>query len=261
MTTVHTFILSWPGFEEKARVLELAVAGATDHLSVIHSLTGPSDATIPDHWIVLPDGAYYGVKFEKSLELCEADVMLHIQADVECDEWPRFLAECRNAFASHPDLALFAPLVDWTPWSLERTTLEWSQKKRVHRVSMVDGIVWAIGPATLQRLRHLDYTTNPLGRGIELAAAAFARAHGQLALVDATIKVSHPQGSGYSEADAARQLNAFLEQLTEPEKAARVFIERLHLKRLRRQKRAFLPLVRKTLGAGFDRIAKRVGRA
>lgn len=257
MTTVHTFILSWPGFEEKARALELAVAGATDHLSVIHSLTGPSRAEIPDHWVVLPDGAYYGVKFEKSLELCEGDVMLHIQADVECDEWPRFLEECTKAFASRSDLALFAPLVDWTPWSLARTTLERSPKKPVHRVSMVDGIVWAMGPATLERLRHLDYTTNPLGRGIELAAAAFARANGYVALVDATIAVSHPQGSGYSEADAAMQLSAFLEQLTEPERAARVFIERLHLTRLRRQKRAVLPLLRKTLGAAFDRIVRR----
>jgi hypothetical protein len=261
VTTLHTFILSWPGFEEKARVLELAVTGATDHLTVIHSLTGPSTASVPDHWVVLPDGAYYGVKFKKSLGLCVGDVMVHIQADVQCEEWPRVLSQCKQAFVANPDLALWAPLVWWTPWSLQRTTLESSKKKPVHRVTMVDGIVWALGVVTRQRLEELDYSNNPLGRGIELAAAAFARAEGFLALVDSTISVLHPKGSGYSEAEAARQLNLFLDQLSEPEQEARRFIERIQWERLRREKNAMVPRLRKSLGSAFDRVWKRLGQS
>jgi hypothetical protein len=126
---------------------------------------------------------------------------------------------------------------------------------------MVDGIVWALGVATRKRLAKFDYSANPLGRGIELAAAAFARAHGVVALVDSTIRVFHPRGSGYSEAEAGRQLNVFLEQLTEPEREARVFIEQVQLQRLRRHKRALVPLVRKSLGSVFDRVWKRLGHS
>ena len=107
---------------------------------------------------------------------------------------------------------------------------------------MVDGIVWALGVRAQNRMRELDYSVNPLGRGIDLAAASFAMAHGLMAVVDSNIKVTHPRGSGYSETEANAQLHVFLDQLDSSEKLARDAIQKLQTARIREEKRALLYL-------------------
>jgi hypothetical protein len=141
---IHSFIISWPGFEEKALEIEKLLSQQAGNVHVIHSRGDSSDFEIPAHWVILPNEAFYGAKFSKSLELCSSDVMLQIQADAHSDDWPEIIHRCHLAFAENHDLGLWAPLVDWTPWSLARTSLEKPQKDSPVRVSMVDGIVWAL---------------------------------------------------------------------------------------------------------------------
>lgn len=122
---------------------------------------------------------------------------------------------------------------------------------------MVDGIVWALGTRTLDRLRELDFSTNPFGRGIDLAAASFVMAQGFDAVVDPIVRVSHPRGSGYSEADANNQLHVFLAQLNPAEKLAKEAIEKLQRERLQREKRSPLYLARKFFRMVSDPLYRR----
>ena len=165
--------------------------------------------------------------------------MLQIQADAHCDDWPGLVQKCQEAYATTHDLGLWAPLVYWTPWTLSRTSLERTKNHVAHRVSMVDGIVWALGAKTVHRMRELDYSINPLGRGIDLAAASFAMAHGLPVVVDSSVRVKHPRGSGYSEAEANNQLRVFLNQLDSAEKLAHEAIQNLQIERIKREKKSF----------------------
>ena len=254
--SLHTFIISWPGFEAKASKIEHSLPPRIGKVHVIHSPGNSSDFEIPPHWVVLPDDSFYGAKFLKSLELCSSDVMLQIQADADSVDWPEVIRQCQSAFAENHDLGLWAPLVDWTPWSLSRTSLDRQKKDSPQRVSMVDGIVWALGTKTLRRLRELDFSVNPLGRGIDLAAASFVMANGQHAIVDPRVRVTHPRGSGYSEADANHQLHVFLTQLNSLERVALHAIQELQVKRVQREKRSPAYIANKLFRKVFDPLYK-----
>lgn len=236
--TLHIFVLSWPGYESQALRIEKNLCKVFPHVHVIHSLTGASEFSVPAHWIVLPDGYYYGRKFEESLKIAHEGHMLHIQADADSDDWEGLVRSCEDAFFSDPRLGLWSPMVDYTPWSLRRTVLEKLAQPGLNRVSMVDGIVWAISETVLTRLRQFSFDMNPLGRGIEVAAAAVSRDLGLNVIVDSSINVRHPRGSGYSEAEAARQLQEFLKQLSTSEQVGRKWIEDLQIMRIANEKRA-----------------------
>lgn len=265
--SMHTFIISWPGFEAKAREIEEHISQQPGKVNVIHSRGDSGDFEVPPHWVILPNDAFYGAKFFKSLELCSGEIMLQIQADAHCDDWPEVIRRCRLAFGGNPDLGLWAPLVDWTPWSIARTFLEKPKKGLPVRVSMVDGIVWALGVKTLERMKQIDFSMNPLGRGIDLAAASFAMAHGFDAVVDPRVKVAHPRGSGSSETDANQQLEIFLAQLSAPERLARQAIQKLQGERIRREKQSLSYIANKLfrrildpLYKGFKSIPKAPGK-
>ena len=234
--SLDIFIISWPGYESRALEIENSMSEIDGKVHVIYS-HGAVDFKPPPHWVVLSDDAFYGAKFLKSLELCSGDVMLQIQADADCGDWPGVVEKCQSAFAKMPDLGLWAPLVDWTPWSLSMTSLNKGERGTRHRVSMVDGIVWALGVRAQHRMRELDYSVNRFGRGIDLAAASFAMAHSLMVVVDSDIKVTHPRGSGYSETEANAQLQVFLDQLDSSEKLAQDVIQKLHAARIREEKR------------------------
>lgn len=253
---VQVIVLSWPGVEENAFQIESSLRQIPANVAVIHSLTGVSKFSAPDNWIVLPDGSYYGIKFEESLNLCRQPIMLHIQADATSTDWVATVESCAKAFSESPDLGLWAPLVDYTPWTLARTTLEKKPRVGQNRVSMIDGIVWAIGHEVLTRLRQLDYQSNPLGRGIELAAAAMCHSWNLEVVVDSRLRVEHPRGSGYSETEAAIQLEIFLSQLSAEEQEARRWIEQRHIRAIRAEKRTMRRILSKTARAILDPVYK-----
>ena len=230
-------MLSWPGFEENALRIERSLAPFFPRVNVIHSLTGVSAFPLPANWIVLPDGSYYGRKFEESLRIANEGHMLHIQADADFEDWQALVRSCEFAFSDIARLGLWAPLVDYTPWSLSRTVLEKRPQQGLNRVSMVDGIVWAISETVLARLRQFSFEGNPLGRGIELAAAAVSKTLSLDVVVDSRLKVCHPRGSGYSEAEAALQLHEFLQQLSPGEKLCLKWIEDFQVLRIAKEKR------------------------
>jgi len=60
---------------------------------------------------------------------------------------------------------------------------------------------------------------NNLGWGIEWAAIAHAYTEGRRAYRDQTLRVHHPQGSGYNHHEARVQQRSYLAQLSDEEQA------------------------------------------
>lgn len=220
---IHAFVISWSGWDAVAAAIARELATHVDVLTVIHS--DPSGNAPPESegWEIVPDSHFYGLKFRRSLDLFAGDVMLQVQADTVCADWPGLVAAARHAFVTHPAVGVWSPDVNFTPMPTRLTTLAATEGPLRH-VAIIDGIVWALSAAVCARLTAFDYTRNNVGWGIDWAASAFAHASGREVLVDTSITVEHPMSRGYATESALDQLEVFLEGLDDHERAMRALI-------------------------------------
>ena len=84
MTSLHTFVISWPGFHDKAATIE---KGVGRDVSVLNSDAGAHEP----HWVLQPREAFYSARWNKALELCRSDVMGIVCADVTSTAWSRVM--------------------------------------------------------------------------------------------------------------------------------------------------------------------------
>ena len=250
---LHVVIASWPGQEHNAQHIESQVSPHVRRVSVVHSLTGPSEFVIPDHWVVMGEEAYYGAKFAKSLELHDTGVMLQIQADAAATNWQALVTRCFWAHNQIPQLGIWTPEIRWSSLNLKRAHIRPSGVRGLSEIRFTDGIVWSLSQDVLERLMKLDYSENWLGWGIELSAAAYCQSHGRRVVHDATIRVKHPQGTSYPIDHAAAQQRVFMTQLeTHEQELARRLTQEYHEERA-----GFL---RKAVGSGLLSLRRALRR-
>lgn len=242
MPSVHAFILSWPGWEEAARDIAASLAGHVDHLTVFHKTDVATIETSPGDWLRIPSEDYYGAQFRRTLDLNRGDVMLHVQADARHDDWPWLASRCRNAFAMIADLGVWSPDVYHSWYTPRITQVSKLRGEEVVAVTATDGVVWALSSRVVEPMKRLDYEMNNLGWGLTEGAAAVATTHNLSVAMDLSLKVAHPQGSGYNRAEALRQQRAFLGQLSPAQRAYFDALTALgHLRGERRLKKFLQP--------------------
>lgn len=215
---LHVCVIGWTGREAAAQAIAAAVDGHADRLTVVYSNATDTEVGGAGDWVKVPDAWFYGRKFRRCLELHTDGVMLQIQADAVCADWPGLVRRCRDVFARRPGLGLWAPEIDGTPWKTSKVALADPDAEGLLPVGQTDGIVWAIDDATVARLRRLDYDTNNLGWGLDWAAIGYCMANNKLVLRDLSLKIDHPPGSGYNKAEAKTQQGDFLDELSDQER-------------------------------------------
>lgn len=238
----NAFIISWSGTEDRARMIAASVVGEVDSLTVIYSNTSDTDLIGPGDWVRVPDEWFYGRKFRACLERHGAGIMLQIQADAECDDWPDLIRKCRVAHASDSTLGIWAPDIRFTPWESALVDIDQAHEDDVVPVAQTDGIVWSIVEPIVSRLRLLDYEQNNLGWGIDWIAGCCARVSNLRVLRDRSILVRHPPGAGYSRDEARQQMDVFLRQMTSQERDQFLLLN--SLVELRARQRGEVPLKR-----------------
>lgn len=220
---LHVVLISWDGKHEAAQGIARAITPALrrrDRLSVIYSNRANQDEHGPGDWIKVPQDWYFGPKFARSLRLArDADVMLQIQVDARSDDWPRLVARLRAALRDRPQLGIWAPAIDWTPYPLRAAVLDRVPGGPLYHVAQTDGIVWALTRPVLDRLDRLDFGGNNLGWGIDYVAITLARGDGREVLCDTGMTVRHPRTRGYADASAEAGMTAFIDQLPPDERA------------------------------------------
>lgn len=219
MKSLHTFIISWPGQEAKAKFIYESILDHTDYVTLIHG-----DDTLPDilsmkDAVSTGSKGYYGQKFKRCLELNLGDTLLIISADAACEDWSSCLKRCKLFFDVQNNSGVWVPDIDFTPWTDDRVVLFRDPHTHYAIVAQTDAIVWGISGPVISRLQHLNYDDNNLGWGIDWAAIAYAFTHNLLVVRDYEVKVTHPKGSGYSRDDANNSMHKFLSQLTPIEKS------------------------------------------
>lgn len=65
----------------------------------------------------------------------------------------------------------------------------------------------------LGRICPIDTGINRLGWGLDMALSFFANREGRLILVDSSVRVHHPSGSGYNQDEADRQMKAWFKTI------------------------------------------------
>lgn len=208
-------IISWDGMHDRASAIAKAIEPHVERLDVIYSNHAACLEDGPGTWHNVPQESYFGHKFRLSLDLHGGadEPMLQINADAEHDDWPALIRSVRSAFELHPDIGVWGPEIDWTPWPTDLVATGKPDASGLIDALQSDGVVWALAPAVLARLAAMDYRTNNLGWGIDWAAMCFAQAAGLRVVRDPAILVRHPESRGYDSAVAEAGMETFLAQL------------------------------------------------
>lgn len=216
---LHVAIISWADKGPNAARIAASLAPHA-RVTVIYSNPGELPEVGAGHWIQLPNTAYFGPKFVTALQETASDeVLLLIHADTDFSDWPHLADRCAKAFATLPDLGLWAPDFTHTPWPSDLVRLlPQPEATELISVMQTDGIITAFAPATLNRLHKLDLSANNLGWGIDWAAVAFCYASGLRVVRDTSLVVTHPRSRGYRGGAAAEAMHALFAQLTLPER-------------------------------------------
>lgn len=214
---LHAFVLCWPGKEPGAHQIAHAIAPHVDDLTVLYKNDTGRTEQGAGQWKKIPSDWFYGRQFKETLDLNRGDIMLHIQADAGFHDWPSIIRKCRDSFKRFPNVGVWAPNVYHTIWTPAITAICPLPGHDILAVTMTDGIVWALSSPVINRMKMLDYGMNNFGWGVSEAACAFAFTNNMLVLMDVSVKVDHPEGSGYCKAGALEGAKTFLRQLSPAE--------------------------------------------
>ena len=110
-------------------------------------------------------------------------------------------------------IGVWAPLVDWTPYDINKTFLANIPSTSLRIVAQTDSIVFCLHQRVVERMKSANYENNTYGWGIDSMAIAFTFSNSMLAVVDTSISVEHPKFTGYPANIARGQWMEFLKQL------------------------------------------------
>lgn len=217
--SIHTFVISWFGRHDNAEKIAREVSGTSDSVTVIYSDPDniePTKFSCPA--IRRPNDLFFGDKFQACIDSCEADILLLIHADCESDDWSEVPEHCRRAVAQNPDIGVWAPLIDFTDWSLDRTEIRKIPNSPLSIVAQTDAVVFGLTRNIVDRMRKANLRSNNYGWGTDFMFNYYTYSIGKISVVDGGLLVRHPRGTEYSDEAATAQLVEFLQQLTPAER-------------------------------------------
>jgi hypothetical protein len=200
----QAFIFNWQGKKQHATLLETIFRRLCD-VTVINS---DDDLRISHpHWHHLGNDAYFTEQWNAALRRFDADIFVHIQADI----WPihlgRMLSEC-HSLMRNDGVGIYAPNVNFNPHVFRRESLV-RVRDGVYEVPATDCSFWAISADVLQNVPPVDPGINKLGWGIEYLVGAVARRRGLKIVRDYRFTAGHVKSRGYDNAQASTQWNQF----------------------------------------------------
>jgi hypothetical protein len=220
LPTVEVIVISWQGMGESSRRIADQVDGMPGvRLRIIYSNKADAQEQGPGLWQRVPDTSFFGQKFAAALADFGADVLLLIQADALFTDWSLIVARCQARFAQRPRLGMWAPRINYTPWTPERVDVRSLGDQGLTAVAQTDAIVLAFSGSTIERLRQLDYGCNNLGWGIDWIAICHCYVRGLEVLREDDQTVAHPPSRGYAWREAVVQWRAFMRQMNDEEQA------------------------------------------
>jgi hypothetical protein len=201
---VQTFIFNWPGRKQHAVKLEamfrphcaVAVINSDDSLRIRYP-----------HWHHIGHDAYFTNQWNAAVARFDADVFLHIQADVWPDKFEQMLFECIKCL-TNLGVGIYAPNVDFNP-HVFRTRSLFRLSEGIYEVPATDCSFWAVSAEVIRNTPPVDAEINKLGWGVEYLVGAVCKRRSLKIVRDYRFIAAHPKSRGYDNARALREWNAF----------------------------------------------------
>ena len=220
---------------ERAIAIAEDVSSVTDDVGIVYSDPDPAvvlPATCRLHR--RPDDLFWEDKFRTAIDCCAEGPLLIIHADCFCDDWAGLVRKCATAHEKLSDLGVWAPWISGTYYEPRFTAISKLENTDWYLSTLTDGIVFSLAPLVITRMRQVRYGGNALGWGIDLLFCASAYVNHLMVVIDSSVRVRHPQQSGYNTEIALNAMNEFLGQFTLRERLEcellRSFISEKHMK-------------------------------
>ena len=216
MKTLQVFVISWAGQHDNAVAIADAISSSPHPVAIVYSDPNPQLKLVTTSKVITRSNElFWADKFKGCLEACSSDLMMVIHADCTCKDWSELVARGYEAASTMPNGGVWAPIIEGTPWPLERTELVTLNHTPISIVAQTDALVFCITKPLIERMRVANYDQNIHGWGIDWMLVSHAYATGRLAVVDRSVIVKHPYTDrGYKESIAQAQMDEFLGQLT-----------------------------------------------
>jgi hypothetical protein len=197
---IQGFIFNWPGKKQHAAILEklfkpyceTTVINSDDSLRLRHP-----------EWQHIGNHAYFTDQWNAALHRFDADVFVHIQADVWPEKVGLVLSEAVRYMRDF-GVGVYAPNVDFNAHVYRRETLA-KLDQGVYEVPATDCCFWAISAEVIRHTPPVDPRANKLGWGIEYMVGAVTRLRGLRLVRDYRFTAGHPKFSGYGHEQANRE--------------------------------------------------------
>jgi hypothetical protein len=206
---IQSFIFNWKGNTDNVLRLERAIEKLSE-VNIINSDESMREAR--RNWIQLDDSAFFSAQWNKALDIFNADVLFHVQADVEFNEFERLFERACAAFRSHP-IGIYEPKIDRPRRDYDLSKLR-MLRDNVFEVPATDCTCWFVAAPVLSENARIDERANKYGWGVAATIAALCRRRKLLCVRDYEFLVHHPDGRGYSTTDAVLGRVAHINSLT-----------------------------------------------
>lgn len=216
IATLDIFIISWSGQHERAARIAADLAQSPHPVTIVYSDPDPSVTPIaPCKQVRRPNELFWGDKFKACVDSSNSDQMMVIHADCDTPNWVELVTKGLEVTRSMPHGGMWAPLIEGTPWPLQRTELATLANSPLSIVAQTDALVFCITRSLVERMRSASYSENIYGWGIDWMLVSHAYAAGGLVVVDRSALIRHPyEQRGYPEGTAQSQMEQFLRQLS-----------------------------------------------
>jgi hypothetical protein len=218
---VQAFIFNWPGKKQHAAILEKLFKPHCD-TTVINS--DDSLRLRRPHWQHIGNDAYFTDQWNAALDRFDADVFVHIQADIWPDKVGLVLSEAVRYIRDF-DVGVYAPNVNFNAHVYRRDALA-KLDNGVYEVPATDCCFWAISADVIRNTPRVDPRTNKLGWGIEYMVGAVTRLRGLRLVRDYHFTAGHPKFSGYNHEQANREWTALKNSLEPALRAEMELVEK-----------------------------------
>jgi hypothetical protein len=197
---IQSFVFNWPGHSENAARLAADLA-AISTVTVINS--DPDVAAAHPGWDHLDSEAYFSAQWNRAVELFDADLFFHVQADARPDNVAAVLARAQQVLAGR-SAGVYEPNVDYTFFRYDRGLLR-EVEPGLFEVPVTDCTCWAIRGSIVRQFQPVDVDVNKFGWGISSVVAALCRLEGASCVRDFRFLVRHPNSRGYATDLASRE--------------------------------------------------------
>jgi hypothetical protein len=205
---IQTFIFNWPGKTKYALKIQQDLVTLGHHAIVINS----DPEYQPFNWINLGNTAYFGAQWRLAVDLFQADVLFHVQADVEYENW-QGLFENALYYKSQLNWGVYSPdVVNNTFWA---KPIEHLPFENLQLVTNSDCTCWFIDKYLISQFKALpiDWKSNFYGWGIDCIICALSYLNHQPVIRDSSHKIIHHPGRGYATDAAWHHMQIMLQQL------------------------------------------------